>query len=135
MSDLYFMLTVLCSVQQGREVVNAEDQRIDQVVSKLTRYNMETKWFREEAYKVGENLMLTAGRTVPGVKQRGEGVALVLNGRATDAWRAGGSKWKAWSSRLITATLLVGSCSCDRLYTFCHAMLPLTDLVRRSPCP
>lgn len=60
--------------------------------------------------KMGKSsLVLTAGRKVPGaneVKQRGEGVALVLNSRAIDAWKAGGSKWKAWRSRLITATSL-----------------------------
>ena len=119
------------TARQGREVVNAEDRRIDQVVNELTRYNIdiaalqETKWFGEEAYKVGKSMMLTAGRTVPGaneVKQRGKGVALVLNGRAIDAWRTGGSKWKAWSSRLITVTLLVGSRRCNCLHILsCYA--------------
>ena len=55
-------------------------------------------------------MVLTAGRDVPGVgtvRQRGEGVAIVLSGQAVSAWKAGGSQWKAWSSRLVTATLKV----------------------------
>ena len=42
--------------------------------------------------------MLAAGRPVPGagvVRQRGEGVAIVLAGPAVGAWRTGGSHWKA----------------------------------------
>ena len=56
--------------------------------------------------------MLAAGRPVPragAVRQRGEGVAIVLSGLAVGAWKEGGSCWKAWSSRLVTATLKVGS--------------------------
>ena len=56
-------------------------------------------------------MVLTAGREVPGaefVRQRSEGVAIVLSGPAVNAWSEGGSKWKAWSSRLFTATLKVG---------------------------
>ena len=57
------------------------------------------------------NVVLTAGRPVPGdgqVKKRVEGVAIVLAGPAIRAGKAGGSGWKAWSSRLITATLITG---------------------------
>ena len=43
--------------------------------------------------------MLAAGRAVPGagVRQRGEGVDIVLSGPAIGVWRSGGSHWKAWS--------------------------------------
>ena len=64
----------------------------------------ETKWFGS---KVWDSVVLTSGREVPigsGVRQRGEGVAIVLAGPAVHAWKAGGCKWKAWSSRLVTAT-------------------------------
>ena len=54
------------------------------------------------------SVVLAAGRAVPGtgaVKQRGEGVAIVLSGPAIGAWKAGGSHWRTWSSRLVTAVL------------------------------
>ena len=69
----------------------------------------ETKWFNDAVYKVGENIVIAAGRPTPPVgetRQRGEGVAVVLNGPAVQAWEAGGKQWKAWSSQLVTATLL-----------------------------
>ena len=57
-------------------------------------------------------MVVTAGRDVPGggeVRRRGEGVAIILSGEAVRAWKEGGSRWKAWSSRLVSATLQVGS--------------------------
>ena len=50
---------------------------------------------------MGNRVVLTAGRNVPGAmgpgdRQRGGGVAIVLSGPAVDIWRAGGSQWKAW---------------------------------------
>ena len=58
---------------------------------------------------------------VPGkgeVRQRGEGVAIVLSGlgEAVTAWKAGGSQW---SSRLITVTLEVRSGIGGRLHVLC----------------
>ena len=56
------------------------------------------------------------------VRQRGEGVAIVLSGEAVTAWKDGGSRWKAWSSRLVTATLQVGRSSSGRLHIIsCYA--------------
>ena len=76
-------------------------------------------------YRVGESVVLAAGRPVPGagvVRQRGEGVAIVLAGPAVGAWRTGGSHWKAWSSRLVAATLKVGRGRNDVLHVFsCYA--------------
>ena len=98
---------------------NVKDERkTDQVVSELNRYQVavaafqETKWFGNKVYRVGGSVVLTAGREVPVrgvVRQRGEGVAIVLSGPALSAWKAGGSQWKAWNSRLVTAKLKVGS--------------------------
>ena len=62
-------------------------------------------------YRVGNSVVLTARREVPRaefVRHKGEGIAIVLSGPAVSACREGGSKWKAWSSRLVTATLKVG---------------------------
>ncbi len=106
------------TARQGREVSVADERKIDQVVSELCRYKIdvaalqETKWFGCEAYHVGASMVLTAGRKVSGqtdgVRQRGEGVAIVLTGPAINAWRSGGNRWKAWSSRLVSASLKVG---------------------------
>ena len=68
----------------------------------------ETKWFGSKYYKVGMSVILSSGQDVPkegGSRQRGEGVAIAMSGPAVSAWKAGGSQWKAWSSRLVTATL------------------------------
>ncbi len=55
------------------------------------------------------------------MRQRGEGVAIVLTGPAVNAWREG-RVWKAWSSRL--RTLVTGRSSGDRLHQpRCHVML------------
>ena len=74
---------------------------------------------------VGESVVLTAGRDVPGighVKQRGKGVAIVLIGSAIGAWKAGGKCWKAWNSRIISAILVSGSRSRDRIHVLsCYA--------------
>ena len=91
---------------------------VDQVLSELDRYGVvvaglqETKWFGSKIYKVGKSVILSSGRNVPkeeGSTQRGEGVAIAMSGPAVSAWKAGGSQWKAWSSRLVTATLETGN--------------------------
>ena len=68
---------------------------------------------------------MSAGREVPregGSRQRGEGVAIVLSGPAVGAWRAGGRQWKAWGSRLVTATLEIGSRRSGQLHVLsCYA--------------
>ena len=49
------------TARQRKEVANAEERRIDQVVSELNRYKIdvaalqETKWFRDAAYRFGAN--------------------------------------------------------------------------------
>ena len=100
------------TARQGCDVSVADERKIDQVVSELDRYQVvvgalqETKWFGSEEYRVGHTVVLTSGREVPGkgeVRQRSEGVAIVQSGGTV------GSQWKAWSSRLITVTLEVGS--------------------------
>ena len=95
-----------------------DERKINRVISESQRYQVsvaalqETKWFGSEVYRVGSSVMLTAGRDVPEAGQqrhRGERVAIVLSGVSVSAWKAGGSLWKVWSSRLVTATLEVGS--------------------------
>ena len=85
------------TARKCREVADAKDRRIDQVVGQLERYclvvaaQQETKWFGDNVYAVGNSIVLTAGRLVPendDVRQRGEGVALVLSGPAISGWKA-----------------------------------------------
>ena len=59
-------------------------------------------------YSVGDAVVRAAGRPLPndgGNFRRGEGVAIVLRGRARRAWESGGSQWRAISSRLAVAVL------------------------------
>lgn len=77
------------------------------------------KWVGDEVNSVGESLVLTVGRAVPGHgqwKKRVEGVAIVLMRSAVSAWKAGGCHWKAWSLRLITVTLVTERNSADYLH-------------------
>ena len=72
------------TARQRKEVANAKKRRIDQVVGELNRYKIdvaalqETKWFGDAAYRVGDSMVLTAGRKTPDsdeTRVRGEGVA------------------------------------------------------------
>ena len=58
-------------------------------------------------YTVADSAVLASGRPLPtnGDFRRGEGVAIVLRGRALAAWKAGGSHWTAVSSRLAVVRL------------------------------
>ena len=45
-----------------------------------------------------------------------------MSGPAIGAWKSGGSHWRAWSSKLVTAALKVGSGRSDRLHVLsCYA--------------
>ena len=119
------------TARQHTETGHFDDRRIDQVMRELERYRItvaalqETKWFGEAVYKVGESIVLAAGRPTPPVgepRQRGEGVVITLSGPAVKAWKAGGEQWKAWSSRLVTATLQPGRANSDRIHILsCYA--------------
>ena len=113
--DAVGSLAIASRKQNGQR---GEDRQVDMVVRELKRYNVkvadlqETKWFKCDVYDVARSVVLTAGRPIPDAAesfQRGEGVAIVLLDWAVEAWKTGGCKWKAWSSRLVTASLHVGS--------------------------
>ena len=125
--NVWTLLDIDGSIETARKgVVDAEvvdERKIDQVVGELNRYKVdvaalqETKWFWSGLYEVGECVVLAAGRPVPGdgvVKQRGEGVAVVLSGVAVSAWKDAGKSWKAWSSRLISVKLKVARGNRDK---------------------
>ena len=103
------------TARQRKEEANAEERRIDQVVSERNRYKIdvaalqETKWFGDETYRVGNSMLLTAGRKTPDSDEsrvRGEGVIKMLSSKAKDAWKDGGTKWRARSSQLIIHSYL-----------------------------
>ena len=120
------------TARQGTEVGNSEYRRIDQVVSILEEYKVvvgalqEMKWLGSKVYMVGDNVVLTAGRDVPGlghVKERGEIAGqIILTGPAIGAWKAGCKCWKAWNSRIVSTILVSGSHSQDHIYVLsCYA--------------
>lgn len=95
-----------------------EDRRIDVVVHELERCHIEvaglqeTRWFGNESYRVGDSTVLSSGRPLPqdgAPFLRGEGVAIVLRGRALKAWKAGGAQWRAVSPRIAVAQLKMSS--------------------------
>ena len=59
------------TARQGRDMLHAEDRKVDLVVRELGRYNIkvaalqETKWMGNAVYEVGDSVLLTAGRPVP----------------------------------------------------------------------
>ena len=70
-------------------------------------------------HRAREGIVLAAGRPTPPageLRQRGEGAAIALSGPAMKAWKAGGEQWKAWGSRLVTATLQPGRANSDRIH-------------------
>ena len=128
------LLDVEGSIETARgfgDVSVVDERKVDQVLSELDRYGVvvaglqETKWFGSKIYKAGKSVILSSGRDVPkegGSRQRGEGVAIMMSGPAVSAWKAGGSQWKAWSSRLVTATLETGKGKSGRLHVLsCYA--------------
>ena len=131
------LLDIDGSIETARKAVGdaevVDERKIDQVVGELNRYKVdvaalqETKWFGSGVYEVGESVVLAAGRPVPGdgvVKQRGEGVAVVLSGVEVSAWKDAGKSWKAWSSRLISVKLKVACGNRDKCFVYvfsCYA--------------
>ena len=72
----------------------------------------ETRWFGKNIYRVRSSVVLSALRDIPDAgqtRQRGEGVLSFIwkSSECVEGWRY--SQWKAWSSRLVTASLVVGS--------------------------
>ena len=82
----------------------------DLVIRELDCYSIkvaalqETKWFGSNIYKIGNSILLSAGREVPQGnqhRQRGEGVAIVLSNEAVAVLKAGGEQWSTWGSRIF----------------------------------
>ena len=69
----------------------------------------ETKWFGKDVWPAAEGFtFLHSGRPLLANGEdaaRNEGVGIMLNPKATAAWRDAGELWKAASSRIVTARL------------------------------
>ena len=117
--------------QHNDNEIVVDERKIDHVIDELHKHKIdiaalqETRWFGENTYTVGQSVILASGRHIPAsdaVRQRGEGVALVLSNSMTEAWKAGGRQWRAWSSRLVTTVLKLGKHQTEVLYVFsCYA--------------
>ena len=90
------------TARQGDNMQVVDERKIDQVVdeqgTRLTLLHCRRQSGSEKVSIEWESVVLVAGRPVPRagvVRQRGEGVAIVLSGLAVGAWKTGGSCWKA----------------------------------------
>ena len=95
---------------------NTVDCKLDLLVRELRRYNVsvgavqETKWFGSDIWQADGYTLLHSGRPLPGDSEsaaRKEGVGILLDEKATNAWRAAGEAWEATSSRIISARLKI----------------------------
>ena len=117
--------------QRSDNEIVVDERKIDQVIDELDKHKIdiaalqETRWFGKDTYTVGHSIILASGRPIPTddtVRQRGEGVALVISNSMRDAWKAGGCQWKAWSPRVVSAVLKLGKRQTEALHVLsCYA--------------
>ena len=91
------------------------DRKLDLLVHELQRYGVsiagvqESKWFGVDVWTAADGYtFLHSGRPLPGsadVATRNEGVGILLDARASEAWRPGGEIWEGVSSRVVMARL------------------------------
>ena len=103
------------SRRNGPPSNSAVDRKLDLLVGEVKRYRVsvagvqETKLFSSDVWPAAEGyIMLHSGRSVPSDSMaaiRREGVGIILNVKATAAWRAAGEVRKVVNSRLIMARL------------------------------
>ena len=100
-----------CCVAYGGTGV---ERKLDLLVNELARYRIsiagiqETKWFGSDIWPSGERTFLHSDSVLPAnddIPIRREGVDILLDGRATAAWKAAGEMWATVSSHIIAATL------------------------------
>ena len=92
------------------------DQKFDFAVKELKRLRVaiawiqETKWFGKDVWNANSYTLLHSGHLLPNEgepQMRNEGVGVLLDKHATDAWKDAGENWKAVSSRVVMARLKV----------------------------
>ena len=91
------------------------DRKLDLVVREIKRYGIsvagiqESRWFGSDVWPAADGFtFLHSGRPLPKDGEdarRNEGVGILLDGRATSAWKQGGEVWEAVSSRVIMVRL------------------------------
>jgi len=86
--------------------VDSVVRKLDLLVGELEHYGIavaeiqETKWFGSDVWPAAKGYMLLhSGRPTPnavtGEISRGEGVGIVLNKKATAAWRVADEEWSS----------------------------------------
>ena len=92
------------------------NRKLDFVVKELRRLRIsiagiqETKWFGKDIWNADGYTLIHSGRPLPNEdepQRRNEGVGILLDERATQAWKDAGENWKAVSSRVVVARLKV----------------------------
>ena len=90
------------------------DRKLDLLVKELKRYNIsitavqETKWFGSDIWKAEGHVLLHSGQPLPSISEaavRREGVGILLDEKAAEAWRLAGETWQAVSPRIVSARL------------------------------
>lgn len=95
------------------------DRKLDFLADELQKCRVdvagiqETKWFGNDVWPArGGFTFLHSGRPLPVDGQparRNEGVGILLNATMTKSWKRGGSTWRAVSSRIVSARLLIAA--------------------------
>ena len=86
------------------------DRKLDFLVKELKRLGVaiagiqETKWFGKDVWNANGFTLLHSGRPMPDESEpqvRNEGVGIVLNERATAAWKDAGEIWEFKSNFVL----------------------------------
>lgn len=96
-------------------MAEAVDRKLDLLVEELKRYSIslagiqETKWYGSDVWPAADGYtLLHSGRPLPSTDERAlrnEGVGILIDKAATEAWRKAGESWEAISSRLVMARM------------------------------
>ena len=88
--------------------------KLDLLARELKRYGVsilgiqETKWFGSDVWPADGYTFLHSGCPIPSDQERAtrnEGVGIVLDKKATAAWKNAGEVWETVSSRVVMAHL------------------------------
>ena len=86
------------------------DRKLDFLVKELQKFGVaiagiqKTKWFGRDVWNSDGYTLLHSGRQLPEDGEplvRNEGVGILLDRRATSAWKDAGELWEAVSSRVV----------------------------------
>ena len=106
------------------------ERKVDLLVTELKNYNIsivgiqETKWFGSDIWPIGEWTCSHSGHDLPvdsDAAVRQNGVGILLDSRATAAWRVTGEVWRAVSKRYSKDWMLSVS---PRWYDLCQTISP-----------